>query len=83
MDEDIFTMDTNAGGQRIACMKFDNNIEIYKAKGNKFLVVSWEHQHVERITFNKLSEAIEHCMEIKRTSDRIRTRYVNMYGGVS
>ena len=47
------------------------------------MVVCWEHQHVERLAFNKLSEAIEHCMEYKRIQDKVRVRYVNQYGGIS
>ena len=83
LDEEFFTIDINADGQRIACMKYDKNIEIYKAKQGKFMVVCWEHQHVERLAFNKLSEAIEHCMEYKRIQDKVRVRYVNQYGGIS
>tara|TARA_R100001510_G_scaffold23933_1_gene21052 strand:+ start:213 stop:473 length:261 start_codon:yes stop_codon:yes gene_type:complete len=82
IDEEMFTLD-RTGDKRIAQLNIDRNVEIYTASKGKFLVVEWEHGYCDRLYFNTLSEAIQHCVELKKIYDRVKLKYSHAYGGVS
>lgn len=82
IDEEIFTLDRTKD-KRIAQLNIDRNVEIYTAPKGKFLVVEWEHGFCNRLYFNTLSDAIQHCVELKKIYDRVKLKYSHAYGGVS
>lgn len=82
IDEEIFTLDRTKD-KRIAQLNIDRNVEIYTAPKGKFLVVEWEHGFCNRLYFNTLSDAIQHCVELKKMYDRVKLKYSHAYGGVS
>ena len=82
IDEEIFTLDRTKD-KRIAQLNIDRNVEIYTAPKGKFLVVEWEHGFCNRLYFNTLSDAIQHCVELKKLYDRVKLKYSHAYGGVS
>ena len=81
-DEEMFILD-NSKGRRIAQLKIDRNVEIYGPTKGKYTVVEWEHGFCQRHTFNTLSAAIEHCVELRKIYDRVKLKYLHAYGGVS
>ena len=82
IDEEMFTLD-RTGDKRIAQLNIDRNVEIYTAPKGKFLVVEWEHGFCNSLYFNTLSDAIQHCVELKKIYDRVKLKYSHAYGGVS
>ena len=82
IDEEIFTLDRTKD-KRIAQLNIDRNVEIYTAPKGKFLVVECEHGFCNRLYFNTLSDAIQHCVELKKIYDRVKLKYSHAYGGVS
>ena len=82
IDEEIFTLDRTKD-KRIAQLNIDRNVEIYTAPKGKFLVVEWEHGFCNRLYLNTLSDAIQHCVELKKLYDRVKLKYSHAYGGVS
>ena len=82
IDEEIFTLDRTKD-KRIAQLNIDRNVEIYTAPKGKFLVIEWEHGFCNRLYFNTLSDAIQHCVELKKMYDRVKLKYSHAYGGVS
>ena len=82
INEEIFTLDRTKD-KRIAQLNIDRNVEIYTAPKGKFLVVEWEHGFCNRLYFNTLSDAIQHCVELKKLYDRVKLKYSHAYGGVS
>ena len=82
IDEEMFTLD-RTGDKRIAQLNIDRNVEIYTAPKGKFLVVEWEHGFCNRLYFNTLSDAIQHCVELKKIYDRVKLKYSHAYGGVT
>ncbi len=81
-DEEMFILDRTQG-KRIAQLKIDRNVEIYSAAKGKYLVVEWEHGFCQRKFYNTLSEAIQHCVELRKIYDRVKLKYSHAYGGVS
>ena len=82
IDEEIFTLDRTKD-KRIAQLNIDRNVEIYTAPKGKFLVVEWEHGFCNRLYFNTLPDAIQHCVELKKMYDRVKLKYSHAYGGVT